>query len=188
VKVRNGVLPIRALLSAALIVAIAAVVSFSAPAPAEAITRHKILKRAKTWVHKRVRYSQSGYYRGYRRDCSGFVSMSWGLGKSYTTRTIHKRAKRIKISSLKPGDVVWRRGHVSVFGGWKNKKKRTYIAIEQTTWGSHAKKHVRRIPRGAKALRRKGLKKPRRTRYYATAKRPASTSGVTATSSTAKTP
>jgi len=149
-------------MSAVLIVAFAAILSLSAPAPAHAITRAKILKRANHWVHKRVRYSQRSYYRGYRRDCSGFVSMAWGLKKSYTTRTISKRARRIRISSLRPGDAVLTRGHVSIFGGWKSKRKHTYYALEETTWGSHAKKHVRKIPHHAKALRRKGLTKPRR--------------------------
>jgi len=138
-------------------------VSLSAPASASAITRHKIIKRANVWVKKRVSYSQHSTYKGYRRDCSGFVSMSWKLGKSYSTRSISKRAKRIKISSLKPGDAVLIPGrHVSIFGGWKNKKKRTYYALEETTWGSHAKKRVRKIPHGARALRRKGLTEPER--------------------------
>lgn len=144
-------------MSATLIVAVAGILSFSAPAPAEAITRTKIIKRAKHWVQKRVPYSQRGYYRGYRRDCSGFVSMAWGLNRSYTTRNISSKARRVGISSLKPGDAVLTRGHVAIFGGWKNKKKRTYYALEETTWGSHAKKRVRKIPRGAKGLRRKNL-------------------------------
>jgi len=152
----------RALVGAVLIVAIASVISLTAPVQAHAITRTKIMKRAKSWVHKKVPYSQSGHYRGYRRDCSGFVSMAWGLKKSYTTRTISKRAKRIRVSSLRPGDAVLLPGHVSIFGGWKSKKHRTYYALEETTWGSHAKKRVRKIPHGAKALRRKGLTKPRR--------------------------
>ena len=147
--------------------------SLSAPAQAHAITRAKILKRSNHWVKKRVPYSQGGYYKGYRRDCSGFVSMSWRLKKSYSTRTISKRAKRIKISSLKPGDAVLKPGHVSIFGGWKNKRKRTYYALEETTWGSHAKKRVRKIPRGAKALRRKGLTSPKKRRIVAAKPRPA---------------
>ena len=148
-------------------------VSLSAPAPASAITRQKILKRANHWVKKRVPYSQHGTYRGYRRDCSGFVSMSWKLGKSYSTSNISRRAKRIKVSSLKPGDAVLIPGrHVSIFGGWKNKRKRTYYALEETTWGSHAKKRVRKIPHGARALRRKGVTAPKRRIYVAARPRP----------------
>jgi len=172
VKVLTPASAVRALLGAVLVVVIAMTTSLMAPAQAHAITRAKILKRANVCIKKRVPYSQSGTYKGYRRDCSGFVSMSWKLKKSYTTRTISKRAKRIKISSLKPGDAVLIRGHVSVFGGWKNKKKRTYYALEQTTWGSHAKKRVRKIPHGAKALRRKGLTSPKKRRIVVTEPRP----------------
>jgi len=159
-------------MGAVLVIVVSMTVSLSAPAQAHAITRATILKRANVWVKKKVPYSQSRYYKGYRRDCSGFVSMAWKLKKSYTTRTISKRAKRIKISSLKPGDAVLIPGHVSLFGGWKNKKKRTYYALEQTTWGSHAKKRVRKIPRGAKALRRKGITTPKPRKKVVVAPRP----------------
>ncbi|PKQ15648.1 MAG: hypothetical protein CVT67_08520 [Actinobacteria bacterium HGW-Actinobacteria-7] len=148
-------------MSAALVVAFMATFSFSAPEPAGAITRSQIIKRGNVWVKKRIPYSQSRTYHGYRRDCSGFVSMAWKLKHSYTTRTISSRAKRIRISSLKPGDAVLIPGHVSLFGGWKNKKARTYWALEETTWGSHAKKRVRKIPRNAKALRYKKLTAPK---------------------------
>jgi len=170
VQVHNGFSKARTTVGAALlVVAVAATAVFSAPSQAHAITREKVLSRAKVWVKKKVPYSQRGYYRGYRRDCSGFVSMAWKLGRSYTTRTISSRAKRIPIRSLQPGDAVLKPGHVSLFGGWKNKKARTYYALEQTTWGSHAKKRVRRIPRGAKALRYKKITTPPR----AAAKTPA---------------
>ena len=173
VKVLTPSSAVRALVGAVLVVVVSMTVSLSAPAPASAITRQRIIKRANYWVKKRVPYSQSRTYRGYRRDCSGFVSMSWKLGKSYSTRTISKRAKRIKVSSLKPGDAVLIPGrHVSIFGGWKNKRKRTYYALEQTTWGSHAKKRVRKIPHGARALRRKGVTVPKRRIYVAAKPRP----------------
>jgi hypothetical protein len=162
VKVRTLAPSVRALLSATLVVAFMATLSFSAPEPASAITRATVIKRGKVWVSKRISYSQSRTYRGYRRDCSGFVSMAWRLNRSYSTRTIASRARRIKITSLKPGDAVLVPGHVSLFAGWKNKRARTYWALEQTTWGSHAKKRVRKIPRGAKALRYKRLTTPKK--------------------------
>jgi len=173
VKVPTPSSAVRILTGAALVVVVSAAVSLSAPASAGAITREKVIKRANVWVKKRVSYSQHRTYKGYRRDCSGFVSMSWKLGKSYSTRSISKRARRIKVSSLKPGDAVLIPGrHVSIFGGWKNKKKRTYYALEETTWGSHAKKRVRKIPRGARALRRKGLTEPKLRVRRAPAMRP----------------
>jgi hypothetical protein len=157
VKVRNGFSNARTAIGALLVAAFAAAVIFAAPAPAHAITRDTVMQRARVWVKKKVPYSQRRYYKGYRRDCSGFVSMAWKLRRSYTTRTIGSRAKRIPLGALKPGDAVLTRGHASLFGGWKSKKARTYWAYEQTTWGSHAKKRVRRIPRGAKALRYKKI-------------------------------
>ncbi len=150
----------RAFVRAGLVAAVLAATLITAPASAQAITQAEIIARSKKWVAKKVAYSQRGHYRGYRRDCSGFVSMAWGLKRSYTSRTLSSRATRIPISKLQPGDAVWIPGHVSIFGGWKNKSKRQYYALEQTTWGSHAKRRVRTIPSRAKALRRKGLKAP----------------------------
>lgn len=147
----------RALVRVGIAVAILVPALLLAPASAQAITRTQVLTRAKTWVAKRVPYSQSRYHRGYRQDCSGFVSMSWSLGRSYSTRTISARARRIPISRLQPGDAVLQPGHVSIFGGWKNKRRREYYALEQTTWGSHAKRRVRVARGNAKGLRRRGI-------------------------------
>lgn len=123
-------------------------------------SREQILDRATKWVKKKVRYSQNGYYKGYRRDCSGFVSMAWGLRGSYTSSSIRSQAKRISIRNLKLGDAIRVPGHVSIFAGWKNKDKGLYYAMEQTTWGDHAKKHVRKIASNAVALRSKHLARP----------------------------
>jgi len=124
---------------------------------AGAITRAEVLSRASSWIKRRVPYSQHGYHAGYRRDCSGFVSMAWKLDKSYSSRSIGSRARRVSISALKPGDAVLTPGHVAIFAGWKNRARREYIAVEQTTWGGHARRHVRSIPRRATALRRRGI-------------------------------
>jgi hypothetical protein len=131
-----------------------------APAEAEArsITRTEVIKRANHWIKKKVRYSQSSYYQGYRRDCSGFVSMAWKLKGSYTSSSIRSVAKRISAKRLKPGDAVRRPGHVEIFGGWKNKRKRTYWALEESSWGKPALRRVKRFKGGCSALRLKGIK------------------------------
>jgi hypothetical protein len=129
---------------------------------AGALTRQQVLARANSWIERRIPYSQHGYHAGYRRDCSGFVSMAWSLKTSYSSRSITSQARRISRSALKPGDAVLVPGHVSLFGGWKNRARGEYIAIEQTTWGDHAKRHVQRMPSKAVALRRKGIVEPRR--------------------------
>ena len=52
-----------------------------------AITRPEVLRRGRSWITERVMYSQTEYHRNrygrYRRDCSGYVSMCWRLGRSY---------------------------------------------------------------------------------------------------------
>ena len=121
-------------------------------APAGAITRSEVLKRANVWVKKRVPYSQSGYYRGYRRDCSGMVSMAWKLKKSYTSSTIRSRATRVSKKNLKPGDAVHTPGHVSIFVGWANKKKTRYRVMEQSGSGKPALKRTKTWRRNAKGL------------------------------------
>ena len=47
------------------------------PTGAQAITRPTVIRRANHWIKRRVGYSQRAYHGGYRRDCSGFVSMAW---------------------------------------------------------------------------------------------------------------
>jgi hypothetical protein len=126
-------------------------------APAGAITRDQVLKRARVWVKKRVPYSQSGYYRGYRRDCSGMVSMAWGLKTSYTSSTIRSRATRVSKKNMKPGDAVHTPGHVSIFVGWANKKKTRYRVMEQSGSGKPALKRTRTWRRNAKGLRFRGI-------------------------------
>jgi hypothetical protein len=125
----------------------------SVPAPAAAITRAEVLARAHSWVAKRVIYSQHRSYGGYRRDCSGFVSMAWHLRRSYTSRSIRAVARRVPLSKLRPGDAVHTPGHVAIFVRWKNRAKRTYVAMEESRWGRPAMHHVRRLGRGARALR-----------------------------------
>jgi hypothetical protein len=46
-------------------------------------TPDEIVARAREWVKDHVEYNQQGYYRGlYREDCSGLVSMAWGISPS----------------------------------------------------------------------------------------------------------
>jgi hypothetical protein len=126
-------------------------------APAHAITRDEVIARAHKWVKKRVPYSQSGYYGGYRRDCSGMVSMAWKLTKSYTSSTIRSKARRISKHQLQPGDAVRYPGHVAVFAGWKNKRKGQYYVMEQSGQGKPAAKRVKKWKRGCQALRYRGI-------------------------------
>lgn len=162
-KVSNLVLSVPSLARRALIaIPLMMAVSFGAmTAPAHAITRTNVIKRANHWIKHRVKYSQHARFGGYRRDCSGFVSMAWKLKTSYTSSSIRRKAHRISWRNLKPGDAVRRPGHVEIFGGWKNRAKRSYWALEESTWGKPALRRVKTFKHGNSALRYKGIEEPR---------------------------
>jgi len=126
-------------------------------APAGAITRAQVLARANYWIKKHVYYSQSSSFQGYRRDCSGFVSMAWKLRGSYTSSSIISCARGITWNRLKPGDAVRRPGHVEIFGGWKNKRRRQFWALEESQSGKPALRRVKTFKGGYMALRLRGI-------------------------------
>ncbi|MEK2487940.1 peptidoglycan-binding protein [Kitasatospora purpeofusca] len=114
-------------------------------ASAQPVTRASIIERAQRWVDQKVPYSMSRYWSdGYRQDCSGFVSMAWGLGSSQTTWTLPDFAERITKAELQPGDVLIHNdpasprsgSHVTVFGGWTDSARTRYVAYEQTSPGA----------------------------------------------------
>ena len=150
-RVTHARLPWRASVTALVSTLVALLGLF--PTTAHAITRTTVLDRAHTWVAKKIIYSQTSWYAGYRRDCSGFVSMAWKLGRSYTSRTIHAVATRVPLAKLRPGDAVHTPGHVALFVKWANKAHTRYLAVEESTWGHPAMHHVRSLGRGATGLR-----------------------------------
>jgi len=103
-------------------------------------TRVDIITRAKKWVDARVPYSMEAYWSdGYRQDCSGYVSMAWGLPGNEWTGTLGKFGERITKDELQPGDILLfhnpqnpeRGSHVVIFGGWKDYTHTSYLAYEQ---------------------------------------------------------
>jgi hypothetical protein len=163
VKVQETYPDLAALRRAATILAAAVLLSLllSTPAPAHAITRAQVIARASNWVRLRLGYSRHSYFGGYRRDCSGMVSMAWRLKRSYTSRTIASRAIRIPIGRLQPGDAVRTPGHVAIFARWANRRAGTYVALEQSGRRVGAIRRVRHLGRGAVALRYRGITVPR---------------------------
>lgn len=112
------------------------------------ITRSEILARSRTWISARVPYSQSdcfgNKYGAYRTDCSGFVSMAWGLRISYTTHILEQVAHRIDWEDLRPGDALNdRENHVALFIGWADAAKTRPIVREQA--GPDGSKPVQRV-------------------------------------------
>ncbi len=104
-------------------------------------TRRKMIERAFTWWDAQVPYSQSRWYKGYRTDCSGFISMCWETGTSYTTADfIAGGGESDRLSSydqLAPGDALVRRangaGHIVMFLGWNDSARSSACVIEQAS-------------------------------------------------------
>ncbi|MFF3844695.1 peptidoglycan-binding protein [Streptomyces sp. NPDC002328] len=106
-----------------------------------ATTRAEIIRRAQTWVAARVPYSMSAFWSdGYRQDCSGYVSMAWGLTGNEWTGSLHQFATRVTKEELQPGDMLLfhnpanpeNGSHVVLFGGWTDSTHTYYVAYEQT--------------------------------------------------------
>ncbi|MGV4986596.1 peptidoglycan-binding protein [Streptomyces sp. NRAIS4] len=118
-----------------------------------AATRTQIINRAKTWVAAQVPYSMNAYSPdGYRQDCSGFVSMAWGLPGNEWTGSLGQYGVKITKEELQPGDMLLyhnaanpRQGsHVVIFGGWTDYTHTYYTVYEQTP--PHARRQATPYP------------------------------------------
>jgi hypothetical protein len=108
--------------------------------------RETILQRGFDWLDKGVPYSQSDSFEGYRTDCSGFVSMAWGLGTSQTTSSFGSGEDCTELSSeseLLPGDALNKAGrHVVLFLG---KQGDSYCVLEQASSASDMQFRLRNL-------------------------------------------
>ncbi|MER8182886.1 hypothetical protein [Kitasatospora sp. NPDC094015] len=119
------------------------------------ISRTEVLARAQSWVDEGVPYSQDGGHPwvdsngSYRSDCSGYVSMSWHLGRSETTWTLPGVSTRLgSFDELKPGDALDRYNpstgefdtHVILFAGWVDGAHTSANIYTESTWGTNAAK------------------------------------------------
>ncbi|TWE12321.1 hypothetical protein [Rudaeicoccus suwonensis] len=110
-----------------------------------ALTGTQIHQRALAWIDEHVPYSQTTYVDGpapyvgpYRTDCSGFVSMAWGLNTSDTTQSLRGVATQITDSQLQMGDILDYNStkdptdgsHVVMFVSWANAQHTAYLADE----------------------------------------------------------
>jgi hypothetical protein len=107
------------------------------------IKRAKVIERARHWFNAKVPYSQSAYHfdknkgKRYRTDCSGFVSMAWGLKKSRVTWTLDDVSKAITYANLRPGDILLiQHRHVMLFHKWANKAHTSFWIYEQGSTAS----------------------------------------------------
>ena len=129
---------------------LATVDASAAPAPPLPVSSADTLVRAALWVGQQVPYSQTAYaadIRGhrYRTDCSGFVSMAWGLARSLTTRTLPDVATPLgpvgDYAGLQPGDALDSptAGHVVLFVRWADPRHTAAVIMEQAHPGTSAR-------------------------------------------------
>lgn len=116
-----------------------------------------IFARARSWLTAwaggPVPYLSSNapgdLFRGYRRDCSGYVSMAIGLPRpGLNTIQLAQRLTVIAKTELKPGDLMIKpdtnlNGHVVLFAGWTDASMNSYFGYEQSGDGGT---HYRKIP------------------------------------------
>lgn len=116
-------------------------------------TRQSVVSRGRAWVNANIPYSQTKFHKGWRTDCSGFVSMAWNLrdpkgGKiSATTATMKEYTDVLSgPDQLKPGDAVnSAHKHIVLFVKWEDKSKKIFTAYEERgkKWGTV--KHSRQL-------------------------------------------
>ncbi|GIH16352.1 hypothetical protein Raf01_45240 [Rugosimonospora africana] len=116
-----------------------------------------VLTRAATWVSAwkggPVPYLSSSepasWFHGYRRDCSGYVSMALGLaGPGLDTAGLAARSAPISKTDLRAGDLLINptpdlAGHVVIFDHWTDPTMTSYLGYEQSGDGGT---HHRVIP------------------------------------------
>ncbi|MEO6420629.1 MAG: hypothetical protein ABIP39_14545 [Polyangiaceae bacterium] len=113
--------------------------------------RAEAIRRGFTWYDARVPYSQTHSHAGYRTDCSGFVSMAWNLGQSFSTADFStgggESARLASYNSLVPADALVRRsngeGHIVLFVGWNDTAHTAACVIEQESTALDMQFHAR---------------------------------------------
>ncbi|WP_436771805.1 hypothetical protein [Yinghuangia sp. YIM S09857] len=102
------------------------------------VRRSEILRRAKRWADLGLDYSMSRTFEGHRMDCSGLVSMAWGLpAPGLTTDTLPQVSHGIDKDDLLPGDILVNTapgaaGHTLIFAGWADAAHTRYFAYEES--------------------------------------------------------
>ncbi|GIF47175.1 hypothetical protein DFJ67_7200 [Asanoa ferruginea] len=107
-------------------------------------SRADVVARARSWIGK-TPYSQNGChsnaYGSYRRDCSGMVSMAWGLGgdgADWWTGNLGSASYTIAAADLRAGDaLLYHDGtsdgsHVAIFVRWADTAHSKVVVIQET--------------------------------------------------------
>lgn len=116
-----------------------------------------LVQRAKAWVDRKIVYNQgvtanpdgsrASRNTGYRTDCSGFISMAWGVPATGLTVPVTGNLDRYANTfsnkdQLQSGDAINNRkvgndGHVVMFVRWISQSQGRFVAYEQN--GGHGK-------------------------------------------------
>lgn len=121
-----------AIVAQSLIGAVPAHAQTQSPQSPAYFNRALVIQRAQKWAKAGVPYDQGGWLKNYRTDCSGFVSMAWGLDRSYVTWSLPEVAKPIAKEDLQPGDILLNtQRHVVMFGHWANSQHTAYVDYEE---------------------------------------------------------
>ncbi|WP_328954736.1 VCBS repeat-containing protein [Kitasatospora purpeofusca] len=128
-------------------------VSAAMTAAAPQLTRSQVVARAASWYNIGLDYDWDSTYQGYRKDCSGYVSMAWQLatpGLDTTSFEPNGAVSRIAKADLKAGDALLnnaagRAGHIVLFERWTDASQTSYIGYEFTGGTNQGVKH-RTIP------------------------------------------
>ncbi|NNG35336.1 hypothetical protein [Nakamurella aerolata] len=125
-----------------------------------AISRDEVISRGYFWVNQNIPYSMDTNVtypdpqgKGYRPDCSGFVSMAWRLPSALSTVSLGSVATRIEWEDLQPGDAVGTigpgtggaAGHVVLFLRWANAEHTRFVTLEERGGGHGAIQYERAI-------------------------------------------
>lgn len=129
----------------AVLAAVGVNISTAAPASAlscagqglTSISRDHAMARANVWLTGKVPYNQAACHgdpefpgKTYREDCSGYVSMAWGLPSSLVVSQFPSYATRLSSwSQLQPGDALISgdgTSHIVLFARWTNAAHTTF--------------------------------------------------------------
>ncbi|HET9173593.1 MAG TPA: hypothetical protein VFN97_29455 [Actinospica sp.] len=109
------------------------------------ITRAQVIARAELWIQAQVPYSQTEWFTNrngtYRQDCSGYVSMAWGLDQNtdFWTGNLNLVSYTIPASELLPGDILLSVKHTILFAGWANADHTQFNYMEEAHPGTVAR-------------------------------------------------
>ncbi|MEU4744705.1 hypothetical protein AB0G02_30175 [Actinosynnema sp. NPDC023658] len=113
-----------------------ALITCGTTAEDRATSRDETQTRSRSWLDDQVPYSQQACHRNdygdYRTDCSGYVSMAWGLTHSRTTTTLRDVATEVPRADLRPGDALVNANHAALFVRWADEAKSEPVVREQT--------------------------------------------------------